>query len=49
MFDKKEFEIMCIRKDVKYCILAKELGVSLTTLTRKINRNGDFNRVEIIS
>lgn len=47
MFNKVEFEVAMLRKAVKKADLAKALGIDVSTLYRKLEKNGDFDRDEI--
>lgn len=47
MFNKVEFEVAMLRKGVKRQELAKVLGIDVSTLYRKLENNGDFDRSQI--
>ena len=47
MFDKKEFRICLTRAEKNVKQVAEALGVSETTLYRKIASDGDFSREEM--
>lgn len=47
MFNKVEFEVAMLRKGVKRQELAKYLGIDVSTLYRKLDNDGDFDREQI--
>lgn len=47
MFNKVEFEVAMLRKGVKRQELARILGIDVSTLYRKLENNGDFDREQI--
>lgn len=47
MFNKVEFEVAMLRKGVKRQELAKILGIDVSTLYRKLENDGDFDREQI--
>ena len=47
MFDKKKFKIAVTLSGYSMEEIANLLGISVPTLYRKINRDGDFRRYEI--
>ena len=47
MFNKVEFEVAMLRKGVKRQELANVLGIDVSTLYRKLENNGDFDRSQI--
>lgn len=47
MFDEKRFKSALVLRGMTVSELAKELGLSSSTLYRKMHRNGDFTREEI--
>ena len=47
VFDKNKFKGIVILKGYNLASVATWLGINLTTLYRKIARNGDFSRKEI--
>ena len=47
MFNKVEFEVAMLRKGVKRTELAKALGIDVSTLYRKLENDGDFDRSQI--
>lgn len=47
MFNKVEFEVAMLRKGVKRQELAKHLGIDVSTLYRKLDNDGDFDREQI--
>lgn len=49
MFNKTELKVATIRKGLSFEDLAKTIGVTLPSFYRKINRDGDFSRNEIIA
>lgn len=48
MFNKTELKVATLRKGLSFEDLAKVIGVTLPSFYRKINRDGDFSRNEII-
>ncbi len=49
MFNKTELKVATIRKGLSFEDLAKTIGVTLPSFYRKINRDGDFSRNEIVA
>ncbi len=47
MFNRTEFDVAMIRKHAKYSDLAKALDIHISTLYRKLENNGDFDRQQI--
>ena len=47
VFNKVEFEVAMLRKGVKRQELARILGIDVSTLYRKLENNGDFDREQI--
>lgn len=47
MFNKLEFNAQMARKDKRRVDLAKALGIDPSTLYRKIENDGDFDRDQI--
>jgi len=47
VFNKVEFEVAMLRKGVKRTELAKALGIDVSTLYRKLENDGDFDRSQI--
>lgn len=47
MFNRRLFEAHLVLAGVTKAELAKLLGINVTTMSRKIQRDGDFTREEI--
>lgn len=47
MFNRVELEVAMLRKNVKMQELAKILDIDISTLYRKLNNDGDFDREQI--
>lgn len=47
MFNRTEFDVAMLRKHAKYADLAKVLRIHVSTLYRKLENNGDFDREQI--
>ncbi len=46
-FNRLEFNAQLARKDMSVKDLAESINMPLSTMYRKLNNNGDFDRVEI--
>ena len=46
-FNRLEFNAQLARKDMSIKDLAESINMPLSTMYRKLNNNGDFDRVEI--
>lgn len=46
-FNRLEFNAQLARKDMSVKDLAESIKMPLSTMYRKLNNNGDFDRVEI--
>lgn len=47
MFDRKKLQAQMVLKGINGSDLAKKIGISESTLYRKMGNNGDFSRKEI--
>lgn len=46
-FNRLEFNAQLARKGMNVQKLAEDIGMPVSTMYRKLNNNGDFDRVEI--
>lgn len=48
MFYKNRFKALVVEKGIPMKEIADKLGICYSTFNSKLNRNGDFNRDELI-
>lgn len=46
-FNRREFNAQLARKGMSVQKLAEDIGMPVSTMYRKLNNNGDFDRIEI--
>lgn len=46
-FNRREFNAQLARKGMSVQKLAEDIGIPVSTMYRKLNNNGDFDREEI--